>query len=137
MKNARKTADPTFDAAEFIARPVLAFLSNHQSELWLTARFLGGYEAARLVDRCAALLERERALTVRTQVILRRIASLLALEHDGNPDRPLMGHFVAIDPGDPVVKEIRSLGKLLLTALSEAEERREWTKTRIKPHRAA
>lgn len=137
MKNARTTTDPNFNAAEFIARPVLAFLSKHEAELWHTARFLGGYDAARLVDRCAALLERECALTDHTQRLLGRIASMIALEHDGNPDRPLMGHFVAIDPGDPVAKEIRRLSDRLSTALSQAEERRIWAEARTDSHRAA
>lgn len=137
MKNAHKIADPAFNAEEFIVRPVFAFLSKHQSELWLTARFLGGYEAARLVDRCAALLERDRALTDRTRMMLGRIASMLALEHNGNTDRRLMGYFVVIDPCDPVVEEIRCLSDRLSTALSQAEERRIWTEARMDSRRSA
>ena len=66
MKNAHKAAPPNFDAAEFTALPVLIFMGKHHSHLWHTARFLSGYDAARLVDRCAEILERERALTDRT-----------------------------------------------------------------------
>lgn len=137
MKKSPKITPPNFNSAEFIARPVLIFMGKYYSDLWHTARFLGGYDAARLVDRCVELLERERGLAHRAQNILEQIASLLALEHDGDPDRPLMGFFVAIDPGDPIVKDIHDLRDRLLAALSEAEERRIWTETRSKFHRAA
>lgn len=131
------TNDTRNGAAEFAAVPVLGFVEKHQTALWLAARLLGGYEASRLVDRCAELLETERALNRRLQVMLEQLVALLTLEHVHNPERPQMGFFAVIDPADPAIAEICLLADGLQHALAEADKRLAWAVKQKKFSQAA
>ncbi|SDY25978.1 hypothetical protein [Citreimonas salinaria] len=93
-------------AQEIPPDPILAYVSAHHEALWHAARLLGGYESARLVDRCAELLAQDRRVTSRTRMMLDQILAMLSLEEVDNPNLPYMGHFAVIDPLDPVVEEI-------------------------------
>lgn len=106
MKQDLKFVFSTDAAREISADPVLAFFSSHYEGIWHAARLLGGYESARLVDRCAELLTQDRRVTKKTRVMLDQILALLSLEKAADPDRPFCGFFAVIDPLDPVVEEI-------------------------------
>ena len=101
--NSTFTPDPKEDIP---ADPIFVFVSVHHEGLWHAARLLGGYESARLVDRCVELLEQDRVVTPRTRIMLDQILAVLALDLVDDPNRPYMGYFALIDPLDPVVEEI-------------------------------
>lgn len=124
-------------AGEFAAVPVLSFFEKHQSALWHAARLLGGYDASRLVDRCAERLEAERAVNPRVRMMLGQLLALLTLEHVHDPDRPQMGFFALIDPCDPVVAEICLLSDGLTDAMAQAEKRRVWAEKQSRFRKAA
>lgn len=121
MKPDPKFAFSTDITQEIPADPVLSFISARQEALWHAARLLGGYESARLVDRCIELLTLDRRVTTRTRFMLDQILALLSLEKVDDPDLPYMWHFAVIDPVDPVVEEIC----LLTDELRHALERRD------------
>lgn len=85
---------------------VLSFVSEHYEALWHAARLLGGYDSARLVDRCLERLTADQTVTPRAEIMLLQIMELLSLERVDDPDQPYMGFFAVIDPCDPVVEEI-------------------------------
>lgn len=118
--------------AQFAVKPVMAFFSTSHLAIWHAARLLGGYESARLVDRCIGALERDQALTNRVQIMLDQIVDILTLEQVDDPDQPYMGYFAAIDPGDPVVEEICLLTDALRDAMVEARQRKAWARKRQK-----
>lgn len=102
---------------EIPADPVLSFVSTHHQGLWHAARLLGGYDSARLVDRCVELLAQDRCLTPRTRIMLGQILAVLSLEQVDDPALPYMGYFAVIDPKDPVVDEICLLADGMRDAL--------------------
>ena len=106
MKPDPKFVFSTDDAQEVPVDPVLAFFSSHYEGIWHAARLLGGYESARLVDRCAELLTQDQRVTNKARVMLDQILSILSLDRVEDPNLPYMGHFALIDPLDPVVEEI-------------------------------
>lgn len=108
-------------AQDIPADPILCFVAAHHEGLWHAARLLGGYESARLVDRCLELLTQDRRVAPRTKIMLDQILSILALDLVDDPDRPYMGYFAAIDPCDPVVEEICLLTDGLRDALACAD----------------
>jgi hypothetical protein len=112
------TPDPSHD---ILADPVLCFVAAHHEGLWHAARLLGGYESARLVDRCISLLVENGCVTPRTRIMLDQILTVLALDLVHDPDQPYMGFFAAIDPLDPVVEEICLLTDSLRHALARAD----------------
>lgn len=120
MKLASKSAFVPDPAQVITADPVLSFISAHHGGLWHAARLLGGYESARLVDRCVERLVQDRCVTPRTRIMLDQILALLALEHADDPDQPYFGYFAVIDPLDPVVEEICLLTDGLRHALALA-----------------
>jgi hypothetical protein len=97
---------------------LLDFIENHRASLWHAARLLGGFESARLVDRCADLLVEQGRLTPRTRLMLEQIRSLLCLEWVDDVDLPFAGFFAMIDPSDPVVMDICLLSDGLNRALA-------------------
>lgn len=121
MKLDPKTTFSTDHALTIPADPVLCFMSAHHEGLWQAARLLGGYESARLVDRCVALLEQERCVTRRSRIMLTQILSILSLDQAHDPDLPYMGYFAVIDPSDPVVEEICLLTDHLRDALDRSD----------------
>lgn len=116
--NSTFTPDPTQDIP---ADPILVFIAAHQEGLWHAARLLGGYESARLVDRCVELLEQDRIVTPCTRIMLAQILAVLALDLVDDPNRPYMGYLALIDPLDPVVEEICLLTDGLRHALARAD----------------
>ncbi|WP_334061618.1 hypothetical protein [Limimaricola cinnabarinus] len=98
--------------------PVLPFVSRNYEGLWHAARLLGGYESARLVDRCAELLAQDQCVSQRTRVMLDQILATLSLEHVHDENLPYMGFFAVIDPCDPAVEEICLLTDGLRQALA-------------------
>ncbi len=106
MKFDPKTTFTSAEPQEFSADPICTFVSAHYEGLWHAARLLGGYEAARLVDRFQDLLVLDGRLTSRTRLMLGQILAILSLEMVGNPESSYTAHFAAIDPLDPVVEEI-------------------------------
>ncbi|WP_417743702.1 hypothetical protein [Salipiger sp.] len=110
----------------FAAKPVLSLFAASHLAIWHAVRLLGGYEAARLVDRCVGALERDNALSHRVQIMLAQILDILSLEDVHDPNQPYMGYFAAIDPSDPVVEEICLLTDALRDALDEAHRRYNW-----------
>ena len=117
-------AQPT--PAQFAVKPVMILFSTSHLAIWHAARLLGGYESARLVDRCFGALERDKALTNRVQIMLGQILDTLSLEENLRIDQPYMGYFAAIDPSDPVVEEICLLTDALREAIDEALQRKAW-----------
>lgn len=118
MKHDKKTAFFPDFAREIPADPVLSFVSAHYDGLWHATRLLGGYESARLVDRCVTRLAQDRCVTQRTRVMLGQILAVLSLDKADDPDLPYMGYFAAIDSLDPVVEEICLLTDGLRHALA-------------------
>ncbi|MFZ3583216.1 hypothetical protein ACOI1H_13740 [Loktanella sp. DJP18] len=106
MKFDPKTTFTPAEPQEFSADPICTFVSAHYEGLWHAARLLGGYEAARLVDRCQDLLVLDGRLTSRTRLMLGQVLAILSLETVDDPALPYMGYFAVIDPFDPVVEEI-------------------------------
>lgn len=93
-------------AQEISTCPILAFVSSRYQGLWHAAHLLGGYESARLVDRCIDLLVHDERVTPRANMMLEQILAVLSLEKVDDPNLPYMGHFAAIDPLDPVIEQI-------------------------------
>ena len=120
-------------AQDITADPILCYVSAHQEGLWHAARLLGGYESARLVDRCVEVLAQDRCVTPRTLVMLDQILALLSLDKVDDPNLPYMGYFALIDPLDPVVAEIC----LLTDRLRDALERADGEAARMREVRAA
>jgi hypothetical protein len=106
---------------EIPADPVLSFFNMNRDGIWHAVRLLGGYESARIVDRCAELLARECRVIPRTRIMLDQILSVLSLEETDDPDFPFMGCFAVIDPSDPVVEEICLLTDGLRDALKRSD----------------
>ncbi len=117
MKHDPKFAFSTGIAQEIPVDPVLLFVSRHYEALWHAARLLGGYESARLVDRCVELLAEGQCVTPRTAVMLEQILAVLSLDNVDDPNLPYMGFFAVIDPLDPVVEDICLLTDGLRQAL--------------------
>ncbi|WP_292020647.1 hypothetical protein [Maritimibacter sp. UBA3975] len=120
-KNEKKAA-----AEIFAAKPVIDLFRIQQAEIWHAARLLGGCDASRIVDTCAARLEANQMIDNQTGFLLRQVLGLLALEEADDPDKPFMGFFALIDPNDPVVPNICLLTDQLRAALSLVERRRRW-----------
>ncbi|WP_185804714.1 hypothetical protein [Pontivivens nitratireducens] len=116
-----KTAFPRNIAQKIPADPILSFVSEHREGLWHAARLLGGYESARLVDRCVELLANDGRLTPRTWTMLGQILALLSLDYVDDPDLPYIGYFASIDPRDRVVEEICLLTDGLRRALENVD----------------
>jgi len=108
-------------AQDIPSDPALRFMSGHYEGLWNAARLLGGYESARLVDRCAELLAQDRYVTPRTRIMLDQILAVLSLEKVDDPDLPFSGFFALIQPFDPVVEEICLLTDRLRDVLERAD----------------
>lgn len=106
MKPDSKFVFSTDAAQEVPVDPVLAFVSSQYEGIWHAARLLGGYQSARLVDRCVELLTQDRRVTTKARIMLDQILSVLSLDRVEDPDLSYMGHFALIDPLDPVVEEI-------------------------------
>ncbi len=70
---------------EIPADPVWSFVLAHHEGFWNAARFLGGHESARLVDRCVELLAQVRRATPRTEVMLDQTLAVLSLERVDDP----------------------------------------------------
>ena len=117
MKLDPKSAFATDHSQTVLTDPVISFVSAHYEGLWHAARLLGGVEAARLVDRCTALLVQDRRVTPRTRIMLGQILAILGLDQVDDPDLPYGGYFAQIDPLDPVVEEICLLTDGLRDAL--------------------
>lgn len=83
---------------QFAAKPILALFARKYAGIWHAARLLGGYDASRLVDRCAAALEREAVIFHRVPIMLGQILDILSLEETDDPDQPYMGYFAVIRP---------------------------------------
>jgi hypothetical protein len=101
--------------------PVATYVAEHQAALWHAARFLGGYEAALLVDQLAAALQQDSRMTAGVRSVLGRLLSLLTLEHVHDVHRPEMAYFVTIDPADPAIEEICLLTDGLRSALHQSD----------------
>lgn len=121
MKLDPKTTFTPDPAQETPTDPILCFVAAHHVGLWHSARLLGGYESARLVDRCAELLAQDRSVTPRTRIMLDQILAVLSLDKVDDPDLPYMGYFAEIDPSDPVVEEICLLTDRLRDMLERIE----------------
>jgi hypothetical protein len=117
MKFDAKSSFSPAQTQEIFTDPILTYFSAHYEGLWHAARLLGGYESARLVDRCQDLLLLDGRLTSRTRLMLGQILAVLALETVDDPASPHMGYFAVIDPLDPVVEEICVLTDGLRDAL--------------------
>ncbi|SEM81179.1 hypothetical protein [Palleronia pelagia] len=100
-------SDFSADIAQKISvDPVLNFVSRNYEGLWHAARLLGGYESARLVDRCVELLAQDQCVSQQARIMLDQILAVLSLEHVHDENLPYMGFFAVIDPCDPAVEEI-------------------------------
>jgi hypothetical protein len=131
--NPKKSNSPR----EFAAKPILTLFTERHSALWHAARLLGGYESARLVDRCVELLETEAVITNRVHIMLEQLIVLLSLKDVGDPEKPYMGHFVVIDPSDLVVDEICVLADELRDAVSDSKKRLIWAQQQVAEKAAA
>lgn len=117
--------DPKFNfspdlAQEIAADPAVSYVSAHYEGLWHAARLLGGYETARLVDRCAEILAQDRCLTPRTRIMLGQILVVLSMGRTDDANLRCMGYFAVIDPHDLAVEEIFRLAEGLRRALMQA-----------------
>lgn len=122
--------------SQFAVKPVIALFSTGHLAIWHAARLLGGYEPARLVDRCIGVLERDQALTDRVQIMLQQILDILSLEKVDDPGQPYIGYFASIDPSDPV-EEICLLTDALRAAIDEANQRKAWARKQQKTRQIA
>lgn len=120
MKLDPKSSFAPEHAQDISADPVLSFVATHQDGLWHAVRLLGGYESARIVDCCVALLTQDRRLTPRMRIMLGQILAILSLDKVDDTDSPYMGYFAVIDPNDPVVEDICLLTDGLRDALDLA-----------------
>lgn len=105
------------------AAPVRRFVWEHRDSLWHAAHLLGGYDAAKKVGHLAEALAQQACLSRRTKCLLEDLLELLRLEHVGNPDRPEMEYFAAIDPNDSAVDEICVLTDGLSRAIDVMQAR--------------
>ncbi|WP_370271580.1 hypothetical protein [Pseudooceanicola nitratireducens] len=123
-----KTLEPraATSAEAFAAKPVLDLFRNKTSDLWHAARLLGGYDAGRIVDKCAARLDAQQRIDGQTEILLRQILGILSLEEVEDPEKSFMGFFAVIDPSDPVVAEICLLTDQLHDALALSGRRQHW-----------
>eukprot|EP00903_Cladosiphon_okamuranus_P019000 g17477.t1 len=112
--------------ATFAAKPILAFFEEKHFEIWHAARLLGGYDASRIVDKCAARLEAIGCVDNQVLIMLDQILSTLSLEEVDDPDKPFMGFFAVIDPSDPAVEEICLLTDGLRDAMTACNRRMHW-----------
>lgn len=125
-KPLREDGEQKASPREFAAVPILSLFSADHAALWHAARFLGGYEASRLVDRCVDVLERERAITNTVRVMLDQLLTLLSMTGRSDQNGPYLAHFVVVDPEDPVVEEIAQLRDQLATAIASSASRLSW-----------
>lgn len=105
--------------------PVVSLFRKRHVDLWHALRMLGGYEASRLVDKCAARLEDLQFIDDRTWIMLNQILAILSLEEADDPRKPFMGFFAAIDPNDPIVEEICILTDQVRSAMDLVRELRQ------------
>ncbi len=119
MKLDPKTSFALEQAQDISTDPVLSFVATHKEGLWHAARILGGYESARLVDRCVAILKQDRCLTRRSRIMLGRILAVISLDKVDDPNLPYLGFFAVIDPSNPVVEETCLLTDGLTSAIAE------------------
>lgn len=105
--------------------PILSLFRNRHADLWHANRILGGYEACRLVDKCAARLEDLQSVDDRAWIMLNQIHAILGLEETHDPGKSYMGFFAAINPNDPIVEEICILTDELRTAMDLVRELRQ------------
>lgn len=126
-----------YSPAQYAIKPVMTLFSTRQTAIWHATRLLGGYESARLVDRCTAALERDKALTNCVKIMLGQILEILTLEEVDDPEKPFMGFFAAIDPSDPVVEEICLLTDALREAIEDAHQLEVWASKQQKVPKAA
>lgn len=131
--------DSRFDTtgATFAAKPILSLFEDKHSELWHAARLLGGYDASRIVDKCAARLETLSYVDDQVMIMLDQILSTLSLEEVDDPEKPFMGFFAVIDPCDPVVEEICLMTDMLRDAISAYSRRKHWAASRDENQEAA
>ena len=122
MKFDPETTFTPDQSQECSTEPILEFVSAHYEGLWHSARLLGGYEAARLVDRCQDLLVADGVPTSRTRLMLSQILAILSLDAVGDPESPYAGYFAKISPCDPVVEEICLLTDGLRDLLEDTEQ---------------
>jgi hypothetical protein len=122
---------------EFVAKPILTLFAERYSAFWHVARLLGGYESARLVDRCVELLETEAMITNRVHIMLEQLLALLCLEDAGPKNRIRLGYFGVIDSSDPVLEEICLLADELRDAVSASEKRLIWAEQQVAANVAA
>ncbi|WP_292294422.1 hypothetical protein, partial [Marivita sp.] len=126
MSQKTKVASDINSAKQAITdAPILSLIRNRHAELWHANRMLGGYEACRLVDNCAARLEDLQYVDDRAWIMLNQIHAILGLEETDDPGKPYMGFFAAIDPNDPIVEEICILTDELRTAMDRVRELRQ------------
>lgn len=97
--------------------PILLLFRRRHDDLWHSTRLLGGYEASRIVDECAARIKNLQGIDDRIWIMLNQVLSILSLEETDDPEKPFMGFFAVIDPNDPVVEEICQLTDELRTAM--------------------
>lgn len=109
------------NSQEISVDPIFYYVSAHREGLWHAARLLGGYESARLVDRCVEVLAQDRCMTPRTRIMLGQILAVLSLDNVDDPDLPYCAHFAVIDPLDPIVEDICLLTDGLRSALERAD----------------
>ena len=122
---------------QFAAKPVIALFKKSHSEIWHSARLLGGFEASRLVDQCVGALEQDAAITNRVRIMLDQILKMLSLDEVDDPNQHFMAYFAVIDPLDPVVEEICLLTDSLRAAIEEAAERKTWALSQVRSPQAA
>lgn len=120
-----------------MAKPILTLFAERYSAFWHVARLLGGYESARLVDRCVELLETEAMITNRVHIMLEQLLALLCLEDAGPKNRIRLGYFGVIDSSDPVLEEICLLADELRDAVSASEKRLIWAEQQVAANVAA
>jgi hypothetical protein len=85
MKLDTKSIFARASAEEISVDPLLVFVTLNHAALWQAVRFLGGYEAARVVERCIALLERDGRVTPRARMMIEQIHSVLTLDRVDDP----------------------------------------------------
>lgn len=122
MKLEPKTSIPPIITQEILADPILTFISEHREGLWYAAHYLGGNEAARLIERCAEILAQDQCVTPRTRFMIDQILKMLCVDQFNDRELTYTGNPVAIDPFDPVVEEISLLADALRHALGFTDD---------------
>tara|TARA_R110000850_G_scaffold81352_3_gene174842 strand:- start:2941 stop:3315 length:375 start_codon:yes stop_codon:yes gene_type:complete len=108
---------------QFLAH-VKAFIAQNDLDLQNAVLLLGGAQALMRLHRFRRTLNTSSNKSIRLRRELTWLHDLLSLEHVGDFDTEEAGHFVMIDPADPVVWSICTLTEAVADLIDGLDEQR-------------